>query len=79
MVLVGNKGDLPMKTEDTEQAHQLAKSYGNPFIETLAKTPQGVEDAFYTLAREIHQYRMKTLNSSDDGTRGCTGLPCAGM
>uniref|UniRef100_H2Q5M1 small monomeric GTPase n=6 Tax=Catarrhini TaxID=9526 RepID=H2Q5M1_PANTR len=53
MVLVGNKCDLPTRTVDTKQAHELAKSYGIPFIETSAKTRQGVEDAFYTLVREI--------------------------
>uniref|UniRef100_A0A5F8GM64 NRAS proto-onco, GTPase n=1 Tax=Monodelphis domestica TaxID=13616 RepID=A0A5F8GM64_MONDO len=79
MVLVGNKCDLPTRTVDTKQAHELAKSYGIPFIETSAKTRQGVEDAFYTLVREIRQYRMKKLNSSDDGTQGCLGLSCAVM
>ncbi|XP_004401341.1 PREDICTED: GTPase NRas [Odobenus rosmarus divergens] len=79
MVLVGNKCDLPTRTVDTKQAHELAKSYGIPFIETSAKTRQGVEDAFYTLVREIRQYRMKKLNSNDDGTQGCMGLPCVVM
>ncbi|KAL1247831.1 hypothetical protein QQF64_023207 [Cirrhinus molitorella] len=49
MVLVGNKCDLPARTVDTRQAQELARSYGIPFIETSAKTRQGVEDAFYTL------------------------------
>lgn len=40
MVLVGNKCDLPTRTVDTKQAHELAKSYGIPFIETSAKTRQ---------------------------------------
>uniref|UniRef100_A0A8C6HX94 small monomeric GTPase n=1 Tax=Mus spicilegus TaxID=10103 RepID=A0A8C6HX94_MUSSI len=57
MVLVGNKCDLPTRTVDTKQAHELAKSYGIPFIETSAKTRQGVEDAFYTLVREILLHR----------------------
>ncbi|CAL1278529.1 unnamed protein product [Larinioides sclopetarius] len=47
MVLVGNKCDLPMT--------ELAKSYGIPFIETSAKTRMGVDDAFYTLVREIRK------------------------
>uniref|UniRef100_A0A8C0WZ72 small monomeric GTPase n=1 Tax=Castor canadensis TaxID=51338 RepID=A0A8C0WZ72_CASCN len=77
MVLVGNKCDLPTRTVDMKQAHELVKSYGIPFIETSAKTRQGVEDAFYTLVREICQYRMKKLNSSDDGTQGWGGrAPC---
>lgn len=40
---------------------------------------QGVEDAFYTLVREIRQYRMKKLNSSEDGNQGCMGLSCLVM
>lgn len=40
MVLVGNKCDLPTRTVDTKQAHEVAKSYGIPFIETSAKTRQ---------------------------------------
>ncbi|EMP35998.1 Cold shock domain-containing protein E1 [Chelonia mydas] len=79
MVLVGNKCDLPTRTVDTKQAQELAKSYGIPFIETSAKTRQGVEDAFYTLVREIRQYRMKKLNSSEDGNQGCMGLSCIVM
>ncbi|KAM5256071.1 GTPase NRas-like [Ctenodactylus gundi] len=76
MVLVGNKCDLPTRTVDTEQARELAKSYGIPFIETSAKTRQGVEEAFYTLVREIRRYRMKKVSSSDDEPRGCLKLRC---
>uniref|UniRef100_A0A8C5LPL6 small monomeric GTPase n=1 Tax=Leptobrachium leishanense TaxID=445787 RepID=A0A8C5LPL6_9ANUR len=76
MVLVGNKCDLPTRTVDTKQAQELARSYGVPFIETSAKTRQGVEDAFYTLVREIHQYRMKKLDSSEDSNQGCIRMPC---
>uniref|UniRef100_A0A8C5KLX5 GTPase NRas n=1 Tax=Jaculus jaculus TaxID=51337 RepID=A0A8C5KLX5_JACJA len=65
--------------DSDDQAHELAKSYGIPFIETSAKTRQDAEDAFYTLVIEIRQYRMKKLNSSDDGTQGCMGLPCVVM
>ncbi|KAI1892663.1 hypothetical protein AGOR_G00135880 [Albula goreensis] len=49
MVLVGNKCDLA-RTVDTKQAQELARSYGIEFVETSAKTRQGVEDAFYTLS-----------------------------
>ncbi|KAM5256073.1 GTPase NRas-like [Ctenodactylus gundi] len=76
MVLVGNKCDLPTRTVDTEQARELAKSYGIPFIETSAKTRQGVEEAFYTLVREIRRYRMKKVSSSDSEPQGCMKLRC---
>ena len=37
------------------QAKEQAKHYGIPFIETSAKTRMGVDDAFYTLVREIRK------------------------
>jgi len=33
----------------------VAKQYGIPYIETSAKTRMGVDDAFYTLVREIRK------------------------
>ncbi|KAJ8371271.1 hypothetical protein SKAU_G00112990 [Synaphobranchus kaupii] len=75
MVLVGNKCDL-VRTVDTKQAQELARSYGIEFVETSAKTRQGVEDAFYTLVREIRHYRMKKLNSREDRKQGCLGVSC---
>lgn len=61
MVLVGNKCDLPARTVNTRQAAELAKNYGIPFIETSAKTRMGVDDAFYTLVREIRKDRERKL------------------
>ena len=55
MVLVGNKCDLPTRNVETAQAKEVAKNYGIPFIETSAKTRMGVDDAFYTLVREIRR------------------------
>jgi len=55
MVLVGNKCDLPTRNVDMKQAAEQAKSYCIPFIETSAKTRMGVDDAFYTLVREIRK------------------------
>ena len=55
MVLVGNKCDLPTRNMDMAQAKDVAKSYSIPFIETSAKTRMGVDDAFYTLVREIRK------------------------
>ncbi|GFO01314.1 GTPase kras, partial [Plakobranchus ocellatus] len=59
MVLVGNKVDLPTRTVDQRQGKQLADIYHIPFVETSAKTRQGVDDAFYTLVREIRKYKEK--------------------
>jgi len=41
---------------ETRQGRVKAESYGIPYIETSAKTRQGVDDAFYTLVREIRKY-----------------------
>ncbi|TRY74516.1 hypothetical protein TCAL_00757, partial [Tigriopus californicus] len=62
MVLVGNKCDLPTRNVDMGQAKEVAKSYGIPFIETSAKTRMGVDDAFYTLVREIRKDKEKKGN-----------------
>lgn len=59
MVLVGNKVDLPSRTVETKQGKMKADSYTIPYIETSAKTRQGVDDAFYTLVREIRKYKDK--------------------
>jgi len=55
MVMVGNKCDLPTRSVDMQQARDVARNYGVPFIETSAKTRMGVDDAFYTLVREIRK------------------------
>jgi len=54
--VVGNKVDLPSRMVETRQGRLKADSYGIPYIETSAKTRQGVDDAFYTLVREIRKY-----------------------
>ena len=53
--VVGNKCDLPTRAVDMAQAREAAKNYGIPFVETSAKTRMGVDDAFYTLVREIRK------------------------
>lgn len=53
--VVGNKCDLPTRIVSSESARELAASFSIPFIETSAKTRQGVDEAFYTLVREIRK------------------------
>lgn len=47
---------------------QVAKQYGVPFVETSAKTRMGVDDAFYTLVREIR--KDKERGKKHKGKRG---------
>ncbi|KAB7501897.1 Ras-like protein [Armadillidium nasatum] len=62
MVLVGNKCDLQARAVDMQNAREVAKSYDIPFIETSAKTRMGVDDAFYTLVREIRKDKKNNYN-----------------
>ncbi|KAL1762907.1 GTPase HRas isoform X1, partial [Sigmodon hispidus] len=71
MVLVGNKNDLAARTVESQQAQDLACSYGIPYIETSAKTHQSVEDAFYTLVHEIQQHKVRKLNPPNKSGPGC--------
>ena len=62
MVLVGSKTDLPDRTVDSDRASNKAMSYGIPYVETSVKTrhgvvSSGVDDAFYTLVREMRKQR----------------------
>ncbi|KAG8438059.1 hypothetical protein GDO86_008662 [Hymenochirus boettgeri] len=74
MVLVGNKCDLPVRTVETRQAQDLSRSFGIPYIETSAKTRQGIEDAFYTLVREIRKRKLRRLNPNSE--TGCLNCKC---
>lgn len=79
MVLVGNKCDLPTRAVDMRAAQEVARNYGIPFVETSAKTRMGVDDAFYTLVREIRRDREKKgkdkkTNSKGNKSKKCTLL-----
>jgi Ras-related protein Rab-8A len=51
-ILIGNKCDWDEKRAVTlEQGRQLADELGLRFVETSAKDNEGVEEAFFTLAR----------------------------
>lgn len=61
--MVGNKIDLPTRTIDLSYAKDFAASLSMPFVQTSAKTRQGVEEAFYTLVREIRKYVRERKSS----------------
>ena len=54
--VVGNKIDLPRRDVDQKLASTYARTHNMPYIETSAKTRQGVDDAFYSLVREIRRW-----------------------
>jgi Fe2+ transport system protein B len=56
-ILIGNKSDWVEKRQvTTEQGRALADELGIRFMETSAKVNEGVEDAFFTLARRVVSY-----------------------
>ena len=47
--MVGNKVDLPKRDVTTKEALDLSQQYGIPYVETSAKTRQGVVLCFVFL------------------------------
>jgi Ras-related protein Rab-8A len=73
-ILVGNKSDWVDKRAVTiEQGRDLANEFGIKFMETSAKQNDGVEDAFFTLARDI---KTRLIDSQPDA--GAAGGPSSG-
>jgi len=53
-ILIGNKSDwVDKKAVTEEQGRELANELGIKFMETSAKVNEGVEEAFFTLARYV--------------------------
>ncbi|KAL5457743.1 hypothetical protein EMCRGX_G035033 [Ephydatia muelleri] len=57
IIMVANKVDLPHRTVDQKLAEGYAKTHHMLYVETSAKTRQGVYDAFHMLVREIRHRR----------------------
>jgi len=64
IVIIGNKADLADKDRrvTTMEGKELAKSFGAPFLETSAKSRVNVEEAFFTLVREIKKWNQNPEN-----------------
>lgn len=63
-ILIGNKSDWTDKRAVTEeQGRELANELGIKFMETSAKINEGVEEAFFTLARDI---KARLIDSQAD-------------
>ena len=64
IILVGNKTDLEEKRKvSTEEGAVFAKNYGVEFIETSAKTGEGVEEAFILAAKAISSKQKTSRNN----------------
>ncbi len=61
-MLIGNKCDMNEKRQvSKERAEKLAIEYGMKFMETSAKQNENIENAFFTLARDIKEKTDKRL------------------
>ncbi|XP_017261551.1 ras-related protein Rab-8B [Kryptolebias marmoratus] len=69
-MILGNKCDMTDRRQvSKDRGEKLAIDYGVKFLETSAKSGLNVEEAFYTIARDIlHSLRSKTTDSSVDGS-----------
>ncbi|XP_068144350.1 LOW QUALITY PROTEIN: GTP-binding protein Rit2 [Drosophila tropicalis] len=64
LVLIANKVDLESQRRvTTEEGKNLANQFGCPFFETSAALRHYIDEAFYTLVREI---RFKEIQKSND-------------
>uniref|UniRef100_A0A915PFY3 Ras-related protein Rab-8A n=1 Tax=Setaria digitata TaxID=48799 RepID=A0A915PFY3_9BILA len=70
-MIIGNKCDVEERRQvSRERGEQLAIEYGTKFMETSAKANINVEEAFFTLARDI---KLKTERASQQSTIQNTG------
>ncbi|KAK2424915.1 ras-related protein RABE1c [Trifolium repens] len=70
-ILVGNKADIDesKRVVPFTKGQALANEYGIKFFETSAKTNRNVEEAFFTIARDIKQRLPDNTNSKRMPTR----------
>ncbi|KAM6960984.1 ras-related protein Rab-8B [Aplochiton taeniatus] len=71
-MILGNKCDMTDRRQvSKDRGEKLAIDYGVKFLETSAKSSVNVEEAFYTIGRDImHNLSTKTTDSNPPGGGG---------
>jgi len=62
LVLVANKTDLPDRVVEPSEGHEFAQNHDMPYIESSAKTGEGIVDIFQELAEVLVAQREKGNN-----------------
>jgi len=74
-MLVGTKNDLEnQRVVSTADGKKVAEQCGAFFLETSAKTGQGVEEAFMILTNKIFEQEESRNKAGGNKTRGDTGV-----
>ncbi|KAH9440220.1 hypothetical protein MJO28_016613 [Puccinia striiformis f. sp. tritici] len=75
-ILIGNKSDsVDKKIVQENQGRELAAELGISFMETSAKANTNVEEAFFSLARDI---KTRLIDNTDEGPTSGSGSSQAG-
>ncbi|KAF7644116.1 hypothetical protein LDENG_00227440 [Lucifuga dentata] len=70
-MILGNKCDMNDKRQvSKERGEKLAIDYSIKFLETSAKSSINVEEAFFTLARDIMTRLTRKMNDSNQSGGG---------
>jgi Ras-related protein Rab-8A len=70
-ILIGNKCDaVERRVVDRERGAELAREYGLKFVETSAKTSVNVDEAFFSLARDVKKRLIDTGRLTGTGPIG---------
>ncbi len=68
-ILIGNKSDQSDERKISKQeGENLAKKYNIPFLETSAKLGQNVEEAFFTIAKNVKNRLFTEQQAADTNT-----------
>lgn len=59
LILVANKTDLPDRVVEPSEGREFADSHGMPYLESSAKTGEGIVDIFAQLAEVLVKNREK--------------------
>ncbi|XP_074901613.1 ras-related protein Rab-8B isoform X2 [Buteo buteo] len=74
-MILGNKCDMNEKRQvSKEKGEKLAIDYGIKFLETSAKSSINVEEAFFTLARDIMTKLNRKMNDNSSSGAGSQSL-----